>query len=82
MLSARGVVFLDHRGRDPWRLYLPFLLPTAELFFVEPERIASARAIWLTRAETLEASTVAGVRMTRFHLLGRPWVVLETPGEG
>ncbi len=75
----RPVVFLDRRGRDPWRLYLPFLLPSAELFFVEPERIAGARAIWLTRAETLAVSSVAGVRMTRVRLLGRPWVVLETP---
>lgn len=72
----RPAVFLDPAGRDRWRLYLPFLLRSTELRYVEPDD-AAARAL-LHRGVLLEKTRVGGVTVGRYRLGGLPWVVFET----
>lgn len=71
------VIFADPEGRDRWRLYLPFLLPTTQFFLIEPEQVPDARRIWLERSKVLDRTSIAGVQMTRYRLLGGTWIVME-----
>ena len=75
--EEQPVVFLDGDGRDPWRLYLPFLLPRADLLFIEPDQVDATRAALQLSEPTFETGLdqVSGARGW-FH--GRPWLILET----
>jgi len=75
--SDRPVIFADPDGGDHWRLYLPFLLSTGELFLIESDQVPRVRPLWLEHSRILDRAVVGGVQMTRGRVQGRTWIVME-----